>query len=100
MLSLFVSWALPHSLFRLFSENPELFPVFPFSNVSLSEVWSSPVVRKHGSLVLGMVNYSIKELDNMDKLMVELTALGKRHLNYEATALHFPVYITMSCLRK
>lgn len=75
---------------RLFDENPELLPLFPFADEDTPEkLRNSDRLRRHGIRVMTTIDEAIAGLDDMETVAARLSALGERHAHYEARKAHF-----------
>lgn len=78
---------------RLFDENPELLPLFPFADEDTPEkLRNSDRLRRHGIRVMTTIDEAIAGLDDMETVAARLSALGERHAHYEARKAHFQVW--------
>ena len=79
--------------FRLFTDNPQLIPLFSFADkATAEELKDSPRLAKHAGGVLKIVGVAVNTLNDLASLESTLTALGGRHFkNYKIKAEYYGV---------
>ena len=70
--------------FRLFQEGSDLRELFStFSNISGDEeLRNSEVLENHGLLVMNALDDAIQNVDDVDKMVAKLHAVGATHIQF------------------
>ncbi|XP_033123745.1 neuroglobin-like [Anneissia japonica] len=69
---------------RLFDQNPELLPLFPFGkrDRTEAELRRHPLFKRHVRGVMNTIDTAVKTVENLNNVVPTLTQLGRKHAMY------------------